>query len=76
MPISLIGIAGAALYIFLLVKFKLTEKFGFLAYIGLPVFVVLFMLFLYWIGVPIDNSSDQGECVKWNWSTGECTKYE
>lgn len=76
MPITLIVIAGAALYIFLLVKFKLADKLGFLAYVGLPVFVVLFMILLMWLGVPVDLSDESGQCVKWHPTTGECMKYE
>jgi len=77
MPISLIGLAGLALYIYLGMKFQLVEKYGFLVYIGLPVFVVLFiivsMLLLAWLGIPLDLADDC-ECVKWDWATGDCTQ--
>ena len=74
MQVGLVGIALFALYIYLTVKFKLDEKYGALVYfIGLPVFMILCLMLLVWLGVPID-ASDDGDCVKWNWSTGECTK--
>jgi len=75
MPMGLVALAGFALYIYLGTKFKLLEKYGFLAYIGLPVFVVIFMLLLAWLGIPLDLADD-AECVKWDWATGDCTKFE
>jgi hypothetical protein len=74
MPIGLIGIAAFVLYIYLVTKFHLARKHGALIYfIGFPIFIILVIILLKLIGVPID-SSDDGECVKWNWSTGECAK--
>lgn len=75
MPIWLIGIAGFVLYIYLAAKFQLVEKYGFFAYLGLPVFIILLMVSLALLGVPLDLA-DEAECVKWDWATGDCTKYE
>ena len=82
MPISLIVIVGSVLYIYLISavsklfpKAKLPDKYDSLVFIGWPVFIILLMFLWYWLGFSYDNADD-GQCVKWNYSTGECTKME
>lgn len=76
MPLFVIAIVSYVLYFYLLGK--LNKDLGVWSYIGaivgVPIFVVVVMLILASMGLYLDLDNDPGECVKWNWSTGDCMK--
>ena len=61
--------------------FYLTRRFGIAGgracvcfLIGVPVIMLLTLLFLGWLGLGADHFSSDDDCEKWNWATGECIK--
>lgn len=76
MPLFIIVIISYIAYFYLLGK--LDKAPGGWAYIGalvgVPIFVIIVAYILNAMGLYMDLDNDPGECVKWNWATGECTK--
>jgi hypothetical protein len=66
MPLFLIVIAAYVGFYFLISRFKIPGAWAYIGYlVGVPVFIVVLYM---------DLSSDDDECVKWNWATGDCMK--
>lgn len=75
MPLFLIVIASYVGFYFLVNRFKISGGWAYIGYlVGVPVFTVFAVLILMWLGLYLDLSSGDDECVKWNWATGDCTK--
>lgn len=74
MPLFLIVIISYAAYFYLLTRWDRNP--GFWAYIGavagVPIVVMIAALILRALGVEIITANDSGECVRWDWATGEC----
>jgi len=75
MPLFLIVIAAYVGFYFIISRFKISGGWAYIGYlVGVPVFVLFAVLILNWLGLYMDLSSDDDECVKWNWATGDCMK--
>ncbi len=77
MPLFLIAIISYAVYFYLIMRLDKKSAWVYIgAVVGVPVFVVAVALFLSACGLYIDLDQDNiaGECVKWEWATGECSK--